>query len=110
LSWLVRAHRRSLGKVARQIDEQDVDWELVFSLRLAALFCRSRSDAAPPSIQVRRQGKKFRLSLGKDWLRRNPLTATALLDEVREWDAIGYELKIPELEEIEIATDIALAS
>ncbi len=110
LSLLVRAHRRSLGKVARQIDEHDVDWELVFALRLAALFCRSRSDAAPPSIQVRRQGKKFRLSLGKEWLRRNPLTATALLDEVREWDAIGYELKIPELEEIEVATEIALAS
>jgi exopolyphosphatase/guanosine-5'-triphosphate,3'-diphosphate pyrophosphatase len=109
LSLLVRAHRRSLDKIARQIDEQDVDWDMVLSLRLAALFCRSRSDVAPPSIQVKRQGKKFRLSLGKEWLRRNPLTATALLDEVREWNGIGYELKIPELEEIEVATELALA-
>jgi exopolyphosphatase / guanosine-5'-triphosphate,3'-diphosphate pyrophosphatase len=110
LSLLVQAHRRSLDKIARQVDEQDVDWSAVFSLRLAALFCRSRSDVAPPSVQVRRQGKKFRLSLGKEWLRRNPLTATALLDEVREWDRIGYELKIPELEDVEPATELALAS
>jgi len=29
---------------------------------------------------------------------------------VREWDRIGYELKIPELDEIEIAMELALAS
>lgn len=110
LSLLVRAHRRSLGKIARQIHEQEMDWDKVFALRLAALFCRSRSDMAPSSIQVKRQGKKFRLSLGKEWLRRNPLTATALVDEVQEWDGIGYELRIPELEEIEVAAELALAS
>ena len=108
LSLLLQAHRRSLHKVARQIDEHGVDWDMVFSLRLGALFCRSRSDVAPASLQVKRQGKKFRISLGKEWLRRNPLTATALLDEIREWDRIGYELRIPELEEIE-AAEVALA-
>lgn len=110
LSLLVQAHRRSLHKIARQIDERDVDWDMVFSLRIAALFCRSRSDVAPASLQAKRQGKKFRLSLGKEWLRRNPLTATALLEEMREWDRIGYELRIPELEEIEAAAELALAS
>jgi len=110
LSLLVQAHRRSLDKIAKQIDGQDVDWGMVFSLRLGALFCRSRSEVAPPSVQVKRQGKKFRLSLGKEWLRRNPLTATALLDEAREWNRIGYELKIPELAESTAATELALAS
>ncbi len=110
LSLLVQAHRRSLHKIAKQIDELDVGWDLVFALRLAALFCRSRSDVAPSSLQVKRQGKKFRVSLGKEWLRRNPLTATALLDEMREWDYIGFELRIPELEEFEAAGELALAS
>jgi exopolyphosphatase/guanosine-5'-triphosphate,3'-diphosphate pyrophosphatase len=109
LSLLVQAHRRSLHKIARQTDELGVGWDLVFALRLAALFCRRRSDAAPSSLQVRRQGKKFRVSLGKEWLRRNPLTATALLEEMREWDRIGFELRIPELEEFEAAGELALA-
>jgi exopolyphosphatase/guanosine-5'-triphosphate,3'-diphosphate pyrophosphatase len=109
LSLLVQAHRRSLHKIARQTDELGVGWDLVFALRLAALFCRRRSDAAPSSLQVRRQGKKFRVSLGKEWLRRNPLTATALLEEMREWDRVGFELKIPELEEFEAAGELALA-
>jgi exopolyphosphatase/guanosine-5'-triphosphate,3'-diphosphate pyrophosphatase len=110
LSLLVQAHRRSLHKIAKQIDELDVGWDMVFSMRLAALFCRSRSDVAPSSLQVRRQGKRFRVSLGKEWLRRNPLTATALLDEMREWDGIGFELRMPELEEFEAAGELALAS
>lgn len=110
LSLLVQAHRRSLHKIARQIDEHEVDWDKVISLRLGALFCRSRTDVAPPSLQIKRQGKKYRLSLGKEWLRRNPLTATALLEEIEDWDRIGYELKIPELEDIEAAPDFALAS
>ena len=109
LSLLVQAHGRSLQKIARQVDEFQVGWDLVFSLRLAALFCRSRTDVAPSSLQVKRQGKRFRVSLGKEWLRRNPLTATALLDEVREWEAIGFELRIPELVEFEAAGELALA-
>jgi exopolyphosphatase/guanosine-5'-triphosphate,3'-diphosphate pyrophosphatase len=109
LSLLVQAHRRSLHKIGRQIDELEVGWDLVLALRLAALFCRSRTDVAPSSLQVRRQGKKFRVSLGKEWLRRNPLTATALLEEVHEWEAVGFELRIPELEEFEAAGELALA-
>jgi len=110
LSLLVQAHRRSLHKIARQIDEHGINWDMVFALRIAALFCRSRSDVAPASLQVRRQGKKFRISLGKEWLRRNPLTARALLEEIGEWDRIGYEVRMPELEDIEAAVDLALAS
>ena len=76
---------------------------------MGALFCRRRSDVAPSSLQVKRQGKRFRVSLGKEWLRRNPLTATALLEEMHEWDRIGFDLRIPELEEFEAAGDLALA-
>ena len=110
LALLVQAHRRSLGRVEKDIEEQGVDWSMVFALRLAALFHRSRAEAALPALQARRQGKKFRLSLGAAWLARNTLTATALADEIREWEKIGFELKIPELDELEAANEFALAS
>jgi len=34
---------------------------------------------------------------------------TALHDEIREWDKVGFELKVPDLEEPE-AGELALAS
>ena len=110
LALQVQAHRRSLNKVAKDIAEHDVSWDMVFALRLAALFYRSRSDVALPPLQARRQGKKFRLSLGSAWLARNTLTATALADEIREWDRIGFEFRIPELDELESNNELALAS
>ena len=110
LALLVQAHRRSLNKVAKDVEEHDVDWDMVFALRLAALFHRSRADIALPALQAKRQGKKIRLSLGSAWLARNTLTATALSDEIREWDKIGFELKIPELDDLERDNELALAS
>jgi len=109
LALMVQAHRRSLKKVAKKLDEDGADWDMVFALRLAALLCRSRADIALPSLQARRQNRKFRLTLEAPWLARNPLTATALHDEIREWDDVGYELKIPGLEE-PAGSDLALAS
>jgi len=82
----------------------------VFALRIAALFYRSRADVALPPLQARRQGRKFRLSLDPDWLARNPLTVTALHDEIREWERINFELRIPELQDIETGSELALAS
>jgi exopolyphosphatase/guanosine-5'-triphosphate,3'-diphosphate pyrophosphatase len=110
LALLVQAHRRSLKKVEKQVEAHDVDWSMVLALRLAALFYRSRADVSLPTLQARGQGKKFRLSLGTTWLARNTLTATALADETREWEEIGFELRIPELDELESSNELALAS
>ena len=110
LGVMVQAHRRSLKKVAKDIDAHDVDWSMVFALRLAALLCRSRADVALPSLQAKRQGRKFRLTLDPAWLSRNPLTVTALHDEIREWGGVDFEFKIPGLEEPEAGGDLALAS
>lgn len=109
LAVLVQAHRRSLDKMAKTIEELEEDWDIVFSLRLAALLLRSRSDVALPPLAARRQGKKFRLAIDSAWLARNPLTVTALHDEIREWDRIGFEIKVPGLEEPEVG-ELALAS
>lgn len=109
LAVLVQAHRRSLNKLTKSIEQDEADWNMVFALRMAALLYRSRSDIALPPLQARRQGRKFRLALDAAWLARNPLTVTALHDEIREWDKIDFELKVPDLEEPE-AGELAMAS
>ena len=107
LSALVLAHRRSLKKAFDKLDGS-VDWNMVLALRLAALFYRGRADVALPPIQTRAQGRKFRITLDLDWLLRNPLTVTALRDEMSEWDKVGFELNIKPLQELE-ATDLIAA-
>ncbi|MBI4203656.1 MAG: exopolyphosphatase [Betaproteobacteria bacterium] len=109
LSLLVLAHRRSLKKIFDQI-ENDVDWNTVLALRLAALFCRGRTDITLPPFQAKAQGRRFRLTLDVDWLLKYPLTVAALRDEAREWDKIGLELKIPGLDDLESGAELALAT
>ncbi len=108
LSLLVLAHRRSLKKIFELID-QAVDWRSVLALRLAALFYRGRADLRLPLIQAKAQGYKLKLTLDADWLARNPLTATALREECDEWEKIGFELRVPGLEDLEITSDAGLA-
>jgi exopolyphosphatase/guanosine-5'-triphosphate,3'-diphosphate pyrophosphatase len=109
LALLVQSHRRSLTKIADEIEAHNLDWNMVFALRIAALLYRRRADMQLPQVQARRQGRKFRLTLAPGWLARNPLTATALHGEIREWERIGFELKVPELEEIESGAELAFA-
>lgn len=93
LSLLVRAHRGALGKVASQLSA-DMPWPLVISLRLAALFCRSRSDAEFPPIQIKSTNNGFTLHMERAWLESNPLTRTLLDNEIREWASIGRSLLV----------------
>jgi exopolyphosphatase/guanosine-5'-triphosphate,3'-diphosphate pyrophosphatase len=109
VALLVMAHRRSLKKVQSRI-EGAADMRAVLALRLAVIFYRGRADIALPSIQAKYGGARFRLSVDRDWLVRNPLTATALRDEVREWQRIGFELKVPEIEEAVTAAETAVAA
>lgn len=93
LSLLALAHRGALGKI-RELVTAPADYALVFALRLAALFHRSRSEVAPPPLQVRLGEGACELRIGREWLECNPLTETALRDEIREWAALGFELRI----------------
>lgn len=60
LAELLLGHVGKLGKLAAQA--QQVDWQLLFCLRLAVLFCRRRTDALPDSIEVERLGDGFQVS------------------------------------------------
>jgi exopolyphosphatase/guanosine-5'-triphosphate,3'-diphosphate pyrophosphatase len=104
----VLAHRRSLKKIfARELEI--IDWRMVMALRLAALIYRSRADIVLPEITAKVNGRALRLGIARDWLAGNPLTATALLEEVEEWGAAGFELDIKSLRELEAGVDAQAA-
>ena len=112
ISQLLLAHRRSLKKVMLELDES-TDWRMVFALRLAVLFCQRRSSINPPINNAKASDGKFRLTMDPAWLQRNPLTSTALREEISEWAKIGFDVKISGLENAGDASDgseFALAS
>ena len=100
LSMLVLAHRRSLKKIFAR-DVELIDWRMVMALRLATLFYRSRADVALPEIDAKAYGRTLRFVIGRDWLANNPLTVTALQEEIEEWDAAGFKLDIKALREVD---------
>ena len=93
-------HRRSLKNIFTR-DVEIIDWRMVMALRLAALIYRSRADIALPEITAKANGRTLRLGIERDWLARNPLTVTALQEEIEEWGAAGFELDIKALRELE---------
>jgi exopolyphosphatase / guanosine-5'-triphosphate,3'-diphosphate pyrophosphatase len=97
LAQLVLAHRRSLKKELPELDD-DTDWRMVFALRLAVLFCQRRSPIHPRIVSARASENRFRLAIDAHWLQRNPLTSTALREEIAEWAKIGVDVKIGGLE------------
>ncbi|WP_435627658.1 exopolyphosphatase [Candidatus Ferrigenium straubiae] len=95
LSLLALAQRGNLDKLQGQLKNTE-DCVLAMSLRLAVLFYRNRSDIGLPDLRGRFSGTKFHLSLDADWLVQNPLTETALHEEVKQWKALHVSLQIVE--------------
>jgi exopolyphosphatase/guanosine-5'-triphosphate,3'-diphosphate pyrophosphatase len=75
------------------------DLKLVFALRLATLFHRSRSEIELPRMEVLLDEAECVLRIGHEWLERNPLTATAITAEAEEWSSLGLNLRIKDLSE-----------
>ncbi len=95
LSLLALAQRGNLDKLQGQLKNTE-DCVLAMSMRLAVLFYRNRSDIGLPALRGRFSGTKFHLSLDADWLAQNPLTETALHEEVRQWKTLHVSLQIVE--------------
>ena len=108
LAALVLNHRRSLKKSLDSLPEEE-NRALVLALRLAALLCRSRREVRFPPLDIRLQGERVRLTFDPAWLEANPLTATALREEIAEWERGGLELKVPGLDDIVLAREPVLA-
>ena len=93
LALLVLAHRGQLRKL-RELGVTDDDWPLVTALRLAVLFNRSRVKIDLPALRVKMTGSVFTLTVPEDWLAENPLTETALRNEMQQWRGSGGGLEI----------------
>ena len=93
LSLLTLAQRGSLNKLQGQLKNTE-DYLLAMSLRLAVLFYRNRSDSSLPNLHGSFSATKFQLAIDTDWLAQNPLTETALQDEVKQWKTLGISLQI----------------
>lgn len=91
LALLVLGHRGKLEKIGG-MSRDERDWLLVFSLRFAALFNRSRHGAGP-EIEVQRLGRVFRVRLPDGWLKKNAMTRVAVDEEIRAWRSTGFEIE-----------------
>ncbi|WP_239364576.1 exopolyphosphatase [Snodgrassella communis] len=97
LATMVLGQRGDLRKIAECI-QQEMLWLSILSLRLAALFCRSRQNIQIPvnqcNIHYHKGTKQLVISTGTEWLTHNPLTASVLLQESALWHKIGLQLEI----------------
>ena len=105
MAQLLLAHRRSLKKLLPELDES-VDWRMVFALRLAVLLCQRRTSINPRIESTKAGENKFRLAIDPAWVLRNPLTNTVLREEIREWEKIGFDVKISGLYETDDGADV----
>jgi exopolyphosphatase / guanosine-5'-triphosphate,3'-diphosphate pyrophosphatase len=93
LAFLVLGHRGKLERLA-SLPSSDPGWCGLFSLRIAALFHRSRHDAGSLEVRAKRLSNGFQLELPLGWLPANTMTAGVLSDEVEAWRRAGFELKV----------------
>jgi exopolyphosphatase / guanosine-5'-triphosphate,3'-diphosphate pyrophosphatase len=93
LSRLVLAHRGKLAKL-KELTGRSADWTLIFSLRLAALFCLGRRDGALPAPGCKATKSGFQVTLPRAWLEEHPLTEAALEQETEQWDSLGIKLEV----------------
>jgi len=96
LARIVLAHRGKLAKI-EGLPARSADWALVFALRVAAMFYRSRVDFAPPPIACKATDSGFQLALPGSWLDEHPLTAAALEQEAEAWRAVGMRFDVRSL-------------
>lgn len=91
LAALVLGHAGKLGKLSQA---RDVEWPLLFCLRLAALLCRRRTDVGLPGIRVAKTGSGYEVRLPNQWVANNPLTDYSLIQEAAEWEKVGIRYRV----------------
>ena len=95
LSRIVLAHRGKLAKRELEgLPARSADWPLIFSLRVAALFCRSRNEIQFPKLRAKTTETGFQLALPFGWLEEHSLTQAALDEEAEEWNVLGMTLEL----------------
>ena len=93
LGFLVRAQRRSLGKLQMPALSEDRT-VLVMIFRLAVLFHRNRLHITPPELNLAWHKAGFGLDVEPGWLAKNPLTDAELASEVVYWKDLNITLSL----------------
>ncbi len=106
LSRIVLGHRGKLERI-QAVTSAPHEWLLIFCLRLAALLHRARTDILLPPVRVVAAERGFHLSVDGAWLASSPLTASILDEEVRQWNALGMELRIRRERQVDAVRDMA---
>jgi exopolyphosphatase / guanosine-5'-triphosphate,3'-diphosphate pyrophosphatase len=91
LAALVLGHAGKLGKLAQA---RDVEWPLLFCLRLAALLSRRRADVGLPEITVAEANGGYEVRLPNAWVANNPLTDYSLIQEAAEWEKLRMPYRV----------------
>jgi exopolyphosphatase/guanosine-5'-triphosphate,3'-diphosphate pyrophosphatase len=93
LASAVLAHRGNLKKLSAMLNDMNIP--LLFALRLASIFYRSRRDIVlPPIILHVNSHHSYTLALPDTWLEQHPLTAYALENEEKQWQYIEVEFAV----------------
>jgi exopolyphosphatase/guanosine-5'-triphosphate,3'-diphosphate pyrophosphatase len=93
LAALVLGHVGKLGKLS-QSQMNEMEWPLLFCLRLAALLCRRRSDKGLPKIRITRRKNGYEVHLPGKWVANHPLTDYNLTQEAQEWERVGVAYRV----------------
>jgi exopolyphosphatase/guanosine-5'-triphosphate,3'-diphosphate pyrophosphatase len=93
IARVVLAHRGKLAKI-EGLPARSPDWALVFCLRVAALFYRSRVELELPRLAARATDSGYQLAVPGPWLEAHPLTAAALEAEAEEWRNVGLRFDV----------------
>ncbi|WP_373298287.1 exopolyphosphatase [Paludibacterium paludis] len=94
LATLVLGHRGDMGKMLQSVDDPAL-WPAILSLRLAALFYRSRNAVElPTSLDLKCHSRGFALYVDKSWMDANPLTANTFHQEVAQWKNAGFLFEV----------------
>ena len=97
LANAVLAHRGNLKKLLALPGEQ-MNIRVLFALRLASIFYRSRCDIVLPLIELYvSSDNTYTLALPKTWLEQHPLTAYALENEVKQWQNINVKFSVKKI-------------
>jgi exopolyphosphatase/guanosine-5'-triphosphate,3'-diphosphate pyrophosphatase len=94
LASIVLAHRGKLERALASLSRESADWQLIFALRTAVLLHRPRADDVAPPVMAQALPRGFQLTMEASWLAQSPLTAAALDEEVSNWAALGFELRL----------------
>ncbi len=93
ISLLVQGHQGKLRKLAADFDNQDLVCQLM-ALRLAIIFCHSRSLPEMKAIGFEHAGQQFTLKLPKKWALHHPQTHYLLEEECLTWQKLGWQLSL----------------